>query len=186
MSEAQWPSWMEVVQQGAGSRAPKDAPEFEEAKVDPRTGEPRGRESVTDAKGPATRNLQREEIAVRPEAIYVGAVSSSIEVGLGSPVTGGHSIRRVRLRVRTRVAPSSTDYWLFQVVWKDASGGEAEIGRSDTTAVEVLANQEYAVWHMDPGVRVEPLHEVTLKLTKNGSAVTLDDLTVYPDWVVGI
>ena len=181
MSEAQWPAWMEIVMEGAGTRAPHDAPEFENAKT-----EPRGRESVTDPKGPTTRALTKQEVATRPTVVFVGTVSASIEIGLGSPTTGGQLIRRVRLRLRTTVAPSPANYWTLQVFWKDAGGTEYLIGESNTTATEILSNREYAVWHDDAGIRIEALHEVTLKLTKNGSAPDLVNLTVYPDWFAGI
>ncbi len=167
--------------EGAGTRAPHDAPEFEAVKT-----EPRGRESVTDPKGPTTRALTKQEVATRPTVVFVGTVSATTEIGLGSPTTGGQLIRRVRLRLRTTVAPSPTNYWTMQVYWKDEAGNEYLIGESDTTVGQVLANREYAVWHNDTGIRIESLHEVTLKLTKNGSAPALVNLTVYPDWFAGI
>jgi hypothetical protein len=178
---AQWPVWEKIIQEGAGTRAPQDAPEFENQKV-----EPRGRQGVTDPKGPATTELLREEVATRPTVVFVGTVTASTEIGLGSPTTGGQSIRRVRLRLRTTVAPSPTDYWTLEVFWKDDGGNESLIGSSDTTAVQIPASMEYAVWHAEAGVRIESLHEVTLKLTKTGSAPDLVNVTVYPDWFAGI
>jgi len=74
-----------------------------------------------------TRTLREPLQSWRPCAVYVGNVSSTIEVGLGGPPDGGALLRRVTMRVRTDHDASTTDYWTMEVRWR-ASTVPAIIG----------------------------------------------------------
>ncbi len=182
MSDFEMPIWEKVVREGAGSRAPFDPPD-----ASPELSEqPKPREEAIRSKGPTTRSDTREEQAARPCVIYVGTVSENIEVGVGSPTTVGQMIRRIRLRARRNVAASPSNYWTLKAFWYDSAGTPQLMGEFSTLQQSIPKNSELAVWHEDAGIRIETLNEVTLKFVKTGSAPSIRDVTLYPDWFVGI
>lgn len=142
---------------------------------------------VARGTGPADTALRRREISLRPFAVYAGDLDNSEThiIGLGSPPVQGSLIRRVTMKVRTTHALGAA-YWTIGVYWINLAGDSALIGEVTTENFSITANVAFEIWSANDGVRLEPNHELVAQFAPTGSAVTLKQVAVYPEWYVGL
>ena len=117
--------------------------------------------------------------------MYLGSVSSAIEVGLGAPLSGP-TVRSVQIRVRTEFTASSTDYYTIVAQWRDASGVANELGRITTETTILEAHIRTWIWQVGAGVRLVDGAELTVTFAATGSPAALTGVQLYADWLVGV
>ena len=142
-----------------------------------------GREDQRRQKGGGRRTFMRRDIAWRQSAVYVASVTATSEVGLMSPPVSGPLLTRVSLRIRTTVPLHAADYWTVTTYWRNETEG-FPIAEVVYDSLAMTANLPLIVMTDDAGIRIEANHEVTVVLTKSGSAPALSGLMLYADWYV--
>ena len=128
----------------------------------------------------------REDRTWRQVPAYVGAVSSDIEVGLGSPETSGVLARKVQLRVRSTHAFDADNYWTVGLYWRDEDGNAVLVSETSTQEFDFGAHLIIVVYANDTGFRLQQNHELTVKFTKTGTPDALVGAQLYSDLYVGI
>jgi len=131
------------------------------------------------------RELRDERTAWRQTSSYVGSISSSAEVGLGTPPSGA-MVRDVQIRVRTAHAASPTDYYTLVAQWRDNDGVASELGRITTETTMLPANTRTWIWQVGAGLRLIDGAELTVTFTATGSPSALSGVQLYADWLVGV
>ena len=137
----------------------------------------------TDERDPG-RQLRDPEIAWRPIAVYVGAVSADMEAGLVSPPMGGITIYRAGIRIRTDHDADTTDYWRFELVLR--APDEQVVAELTTETNTLTAHLFQVIWSEEVGIKMQEDHEMTLRVVAVGSPSALVGLQVNGDLRAGV